>query len=106
MVKNSIKANYKLKDVRAAITDNRVMLSNLHSRPKNRDTLDKLGLGSDDVLKELMSLKDSQLHDVDRRAGKAPVDIYKKIISGTTIYIKFYLEEDLVIISFHEDEKG
>ena len=106
MVKNSIKANYKLKDVKAAITENRVMLSNLHSRPKNRDTLDKLGLGSDDVLKELMSLKDSQLHDVACKAGKVPVDIYKKTISKKLIYIKFYLEEKLVIISFHEDEKG
>ena len=106
MVRNSIKANYKLKDVRAAITDSRVQLSNLRSRPKNRDTLTNLGLESEDVLKVLMSLKDNQLHDVDCRAGKVPVDIYKKIISGTTIYIKFYLEGDLVIISFHEDEKG
>ena len=104
MVKNSIKPTYDLKDVKQAIMDGRVLL---RGRPKNLATLKNMGLTIKDAKEELLRLRPSHFHDISPLPNKCWADIYKKTISGTKIYIKFIIDEknDLVIISFHKDEK-
>ena len=105
MVKNSIKPTYDLKDVKQAIMDGRVLL---RGRPKNLATLKNMGLTIKEAKEELLKLMPSHFHSISLITGGCWADIYKKTISGTRIYIKFTLDkqDDLVIISFHEDERG
>ncbi len=85
--------------------DGRVLL---RGRPKNLATLKNMGLTIKEAKEELLKLMPSNFHSISLITGGCWADIYKKTISGTRIYIKFTLDkqDDLVIISFHEDERG
>lgn len=97
-------AYYPLTDVVKAIDVGKVDLVNLFTREKNKQTLGNLGLSFPDAIDHIRNLTSSQFVETSFQTGKAPADVYKKTISKVPVYIKFYLENDLVILSFHQDE--
>ena len=95
-------AVYPLKDVFRAIDEERIYF--LFDRDKNKDTLNQLGLTKRDAVQHIRHLRDSQFEETSILPGKPKADIYKKTINRMPVYIKFYLENDLVVLSFHKDE--
>lgn len=105
MARNCIPhAFYSLKDVADAIDDGRIEVENLFRRDKNKATLARLGLTISDAVSHVRNLRVQQFETTSFESGKPPADVYKKTISGVLLYIKFFLEDDLVILSFHTDE--
>ena len=97
-------AFYPLKEVFKAIDKGKIDIENLYARDKNNDTLNKLGLTFPDAIQHIRSLRDSQFEETSHLPGKPPADVYKKTINKMPVYIKFFLEGDLVVLSFHKDE--
>lgn len=93
------KPYYDLRTVKANILAGRVYL--VH-RKKNLATLDDLGFADADAFAEIANLKVTQFASTDWERGRA-ADVYKKTILGRVIYIKFFIENDLVVLSFHHD---
>ena len=102
MLNRREKLRYPLIKVKELIASNKVSFE--FNRTKNRETMKRLGFEVDDVLKEIMKLKDSDFAGVDIEPDKTDADVYIKIISRLEIYIKFKIEKpDLLILSFHEN---
>lgn len=105
MIDRSQTARYHLSRVKDLIVLGRVDFKG--KRPKNRETMKKLGLDADAALTQIRRLKDGEFYGVDIEPGKLDADVYLKKISGMEVYIKFKIEKpNLVIISFHENETG
>lgn len=105
MLDKQKKAKYSLLKVKELIVFGRVDF--LGKRPKNRETLKRLGLNVDDALKQIRKLNTYDFVGVDKEVGKVEADVYLKTISGIDVYIKFRIESPrLVVISFHENETG
>ena len=98
---NKPRPAYKLEDVRAAIDAGRFKFIN---REKNLLTLEDLGITPMEVARHVYSLRPAHFFAPALKTASMPADVYKKTIDGMTVYIKFYLDEDVVVISFHEDE--
>lgn len=96
------RAIYSLKEVVKAIDERRIAFS--FNRTKNKNTLYKLGLTIPDAVQHIRSLRDSQFVETSYLPGQPPADVYKKTINRIPVYIKFYLEDNLVVLSFHKDE--
>ena len=96
------RAFYPLKDVFKAIDEKRIDF--IFDRDKNKDTLDVLGLTTLDAVQHIRHLRDNQFEETSYLTGKPPADVYKKTINKMPVYIKFFLEDNLVVLSFHKDE--
>ena len=100
-------AVYRLIDIRNAIDAGNINFRNrAFGRNKNQITLKALGISVTEAVGHIRSLREGQFEGTSIRAGQPPADIYKKTINGERVYIKFFLEGDLVILSFHKDEPG
>ena len=98
-------AVYRLTDVRDAIDAERINFeNNAFSREKNQITLKALGLSVSEAVGHIRSLRGNQFEGISKKTGYPPADVYKKTINGERVYIKFFLEGDLVVLSFHKDE--
>jgi len=95
---NMPKPYYDLKEVRAAILSGQAFV--VH-RAKNVATLDALGFSDADALAEIVSLKLTEFKGISWEKGRA-ADEYLKRIQGQRIYIKFFMENGLVVLSFHD----
>jgi len=95
---NVPKPYYDLKDVREAILSGRAFVAH---RAKNLATLDALGFSDSDALAEIASLKLTEFKGIAWEKGRA-ADEYLKRIQGQLIYIKFFMENGLVVLSFHD----
>ncbi len=98
------RAFYPLKDVFKAIDKGNIDIENLYDRDTNKDTLNELGLTIPEAVQHIRRLRDSQFEETSHLPGQPPADVYKKTINKMTVYIKFFLEGDLVVLSFHKDE--
>lgn len=103
MLNRKENARYPLLRVKELVARNKVSFEN--KRAKNRETLKLLGFVFNDVLQEIMKLKEKDFAGVDIENDKTDADVYIKKISGMDIYIKFRIENpNLLILSFHEAE--
>ena len=93
------KAYYDLREVRSAIVSGQAFLAH---RDKNMETLDDLGFSDEDAFAEIAALRPTQFANTDWERGRA-ADVYKKRIQGQLIYIKFFMENGLVVLSFHRE---
>ena len=93
------KAYYDLRKVKAAIVSGQAFLAH---RAKNIETLAELGFDDTDAFAEIATLRTTQFANTDWEKGRA-ADVYKKTIQGLPIYIKFFLENGLVVLSFHRE---
>ena len=93
------KAYYDLREVRSAIVSGQAFLAH---RDKNMATLDDLGFSDEDAFAEIATLRPTQFANTDWERGRA-ADVYKKRIQGQLIYIKFFMENGLVVLSFHRE---
>ena len=93
------KAYYDLRKVKAAILSGQAFL--VH-RVKNMETLSELGFEDADAFAEIATLRPTQFSTTDWEKGRA-ADVYKKTIQGMPIYIKFFMEEGVVVLSFHRE---
>lgn len=97
-------AFYPLKEVFKAIDEGRIEITNFHAREKNRNTLRELGLTSADAIKHIRSLNANHFKETSCLPGRVYADVYIKKINKESVYIKFFLDNDLVVLSFHKDE--
>ena len=74
----------------------------LAHRDKNMEALDDLGFSDEDAFAEIATLRPTQFTNTDWERGRA-ADVYKKKIQGQLIYIKFFMENGLVVLSFHRE---
>jgi len=95
---NRPKPYYDLKAVRAVVLSGQVFLAH---RAKNMATLDALGFSDADAFSEIVSLKLTEFKGIAWEKGRA-ADEYLKRIQGQEIYIKFFMENGLVVLSFHD----
>ena len=76
---------------------------------RNRKELPSLGITNIDVALDLiMKLTDANLSEtiIPADCGADALDVYKINYCKQTIYIKFYIENDkLIIVSFHKNRK-
>lgn len=93
------KAYYDLREVRSAIMSGQAFLAH---RDKNMEALDDLGFSDEDAFAEIATLRPTQFTNTDWERGRA-ADVYKKKIQGQLIYIKFFMENGLVVLSFHRE---
>ena len=93
------KAYYDLRVVRSAIVSGQAFFAH---RDKNMETLDDLGFSDADAFAEIAMLRPTQFANTDWERGRA-ADVYKKRIQGRLIYIKFFMENGLVVLSFHRE---
>ena len=93
------KAYYDLREVRSAIVSGQAFLAH---RDKNIEALDDLGFSDEDAFAEIATLRPTQFVNTDWERGRA-ADVYKKKIQGLLIYIKFFMENGLVVLSFHRE---
>ena len=93
------KAYYDLRKVKAAIVSGQAFLAH---RAKNMETLAELGFVDEDAFAEIATLRPTQFANTDWERGRA-ADVYKKRIQGQLIYIKFFMENGLVVLSFHRE---
>ena len=89
---------YKLRAVREAILSGHAFIA---QRKKNLETLDGLGFTASDALGEVASLGLNNFKGIAWEKGRA-ADEYLKRIQGVEIYIKFFMENGLVVLSFHK----
>ena len=94
---NSPRPYYDLKDVRAAVLSGKAFVAH---RPKNMSTLDALGFTDADALAEIVSLTLNDFKGIAWEKGRA-ADEYLKRLQGRLVYIKFFMENGLVVLSFH-----
>lgn len=94
------KSYYDLQQVREAILSGRAFL--VH-RPKNLSTLTDLGYVDADAFREILTLSPRQFRTIDWEKGRA-ADVYRKVIQGRPVYVKFFMENGLVVLSFHYEE--
>ena len=93
------KTYYDLREVRSAIMSGQAFLAH---RDKNMEALDDLGFSDEDAFAEIATLRPTQFTNTDWERGRA-ADVYKKKIQGQLIYIKFFMENGLVVLSFHRE---
>ena len=86
-----------MRAVREAVLSGKAFVAH---RPKNMATLGTLGFSDADALAEIVSLRLNDFKGVAREKGRA-ADEYLKRIQGRLIYIKFFMENGLVVLSFH-----
>lgn len=89
---------YDLRAVREAILTGHAFVA---QRKKNLETLDVLGFTPADALGEVLSLGLNNFKGIAWEKGRA-ADEYLKRIQGIEIYIKFFMENGLVVLSFHK----
>lgn len=97
-------AFYPLKEVFKAIDKGRIKIANFRTREKNRNTLRELGLTSDDAIRHIRSLNANHFKETSCLPGKVYADVYIKKINKESVYIKFFLDGNLVVLSFHKNE--
>lgn len=104
MLDRSQAARYNLSEVKELIALGRVRFC--LNRPKNRETLKRLGLDADDALGVIIKLKQNDFAGVDKEEGKQDADVYLKTVQAIRVYVKFRVEKprNLIVISFHQDE--
>lgn len=91
------KAYYDLRLVKAAIAAGNAFLVR---RDKNLAALETLGFAESDAMEEIMSLTVNHFKGIAWERGRA-ADEYVKLVEGREVYIKFFMENDLVVLSFH-----
>ena len=91
------KAYYDLRKVKAAIAAGEAFIA---QRPKNLAAIDELGFTQTEALSEIATLSLNHFHGIAWEKGRA-ADEYLKIIQGRRVYIKFFMENGLVVLSFH-----
>lgn len=93
------KAYYDLREVKSAIVSGQAFLAH---RDKNVETLAELGFVDEDAFAEIVMLRPTHFVNTDWERGRA-ADVYKRRIQGQSIYIKFFMENGLVVLSFHRE---
>ena len=91
------KAYYDLRKVKAAIAAGDAFLA---QRPVNLGTIDELGYSQSDALSEIATLSVNHFRGIAWEKGRA-ADEYVKTIQGRRVYIKFFMENGFVVLSFH-----
>lgn len=89
---------YDLRAVREAVLSGRAFVAR---RPKNVATLEALGYSDADALAEIVSLGLNDFKGISWEKGRA-ADEYLKRMQGRLVYIKFFMENGLVVLSFHD----
>lgn len=93
----SAKPYYDLRAVKEAIRQGCAFVAH---RSKNLATLDLLGYTDADALEEILGLRLVDFKGIAWEKGRA-ADEYVKRIQGQEIYIKYFMEGDVVVLSFH-----
>ena len=94
---NAPRPYYDLRAVREAVLSGRAFIAH---RPKNLEMLGVLGFSDSDALAEIVSLRLNDFKGIAWEKGRA-ADEYLKRIQGRLVYIKFFMENGLVVLSFH-----